>query len=59
MVKTKKTTNCIQCGTKTTCKDGICVLCRSGITEINNELRCLLQQKNDCNSLQILEKSKA
>ena len=49
MLKTTKTTKCTKCGTKTTCKEGICALCKSGITAIHNDLKGLLKQHNDCN----------
>ena len=50
MLKTTKTTKCIKCGTKTTCKEGVCALCKSGITEIHNDLKELLGLHNDSNS---------
>jgi hypothetical protein len=38
VIEIKKTTKCIRCGIQTSCKNGICALCRAGITEIYNDL---------------------
>ena len=38
MIEIKKTTKCIKCGIQTSCKNGICALCKAGITEIYDDL---------------------
>jgi hypothetical protein len=35
-------TKCIQCGKETLQKDGVCVICRTGITLLHEELVALL-----------------
>jgi hypothetical protein len=46
-MKTKKIRKCLKCGTETTLKDGICVLCKVGITTMHDDLIGLLKQEND------------
>jgi len=38
VIEIKKTTKCIRCGIQTSCKNGICALCRAGITKIYDDL---------------------
>jgi hypothetical protein len=44
--KSSKSNKCVVCGMKTNQKDGMCVLCRTGITQSYGELKELLNMKN-------------
>jgi hypothetical protein len=34
----KKITKCVRCGIQTFCKNGVCALCRAGITKMYDDL---------------------
>jgi hypothetical protein len=55
----KKTTKCAHCGTETSCKNSICVLCKTGITQIYDELMDSLKSDKNWNLPHALKKKKA
>jgi hypothetical protein len=56
MKKAIRITKCKKCGTKTSCRNGICALCKAGITQIYDELRDLLKKDKNWNMHHQLKK---